>query len=286
MLFSMYTRKFISRINYLNPEIFKTSKEKHPLLTVYREESFRPTEAKLHGEPYFTFEYISKDVKSEKYDAHMSKYDNAVKKTNYFFIALGSDNENILMANKLREILGNSHLSSKELFRTVISYVVFDSSLCEALNRECFYSYTIDKEGKKRKDIYMKAIGSTESIYSTRNVFLTEFHSDAQEMHEKYYTVASVANRKEFSKSISKDTYTYASSIARRVHRKYKVFSAGMWEQSIFDLCEEIERKENEEKEKQKELEKNRKHGKSKAHSIAHFLCYFKKFFQKKFEDQ
>lgn len=268
---------FVSRLNYINPELLKSSMKGDPILKIYRDDRAAPVGADVYGNPYFTFNYIPKDVKTENFENALENNE-AIQNTNYFFVALGSDEENILMANKLRAILGNSHLKSKDLLRTVIAYVVFDSSLCEALNAECFYSYTKDDKGDKRKDIFMKALGSIEELYSVRNVFLTEFKSDAQDLHEKYYSSASVATRREFAKSIFKDTYSYASSIARRVHRRYKIFSAGMWEKSIFDYCEKYEAERDKIKKKlNQEAEKKRAIKEKRQDLINKFIHFYDK---------
>lgn len=226
--------EFKKRIDYLNPEIFRSADADDPILRIYREDRFAPSGAPKQSEPYFSCKYIQADVKSKGFVDDLDK-NTDISNTNYFFVALGSDNENIMMANKMREIIGHSHMMNDGNRRTVIAYVVFDSELCNALNVKKLYSYS-----GKNNDIYMRALGSIEELYCVSNVFLSEFTGDAQKAHEKYYSSVASEKRKKMAKSISKDMYSYYSSIARRVHRKYKVFSSGIWKESVFN-CEEDE---------------------------------------------
>lgn len=224
--------EFEQKLNHINPEILKSADPNDPLLRIYRKDIFAPKGAKLQSQPYCSFNYISEDISSEDF---ISLFDNsdAIKNTDYFFVALGSDEENIMMANRLRRIVGHSHMTRSDDPHTVIAYVVFDPNLCKALNEKNLYSYS-----ENGNDIYMKALGSIEQIYSVGNVFLTEFDLAARKTQKKYYSSQETDARKENLGASGADSYDYASSIAKIVHKPYRAFSAGVWERSVFDCSQ------------------------------------------------
>ena len=225
---------FRKKLDHISPEILRSADPCDPLLRIYRKDEFAPVGAERQSEPYFGLEYVEADFSGEGVtDLDTSE---RVKNTDYFFVAVGSDDENIMMANKLRQLVGRSHIVSGGDRRTVISYVVFDTNLNRVLNEKKLYSYS-----GQGNDIYMEAIGSLAQLYSVQNVFLAEFDFKARGSHKKYYSSEETENRRSYSKNMSADSYSHSSSIARIVHRPYRVFSAGLWNSSVFDCKNEGE---------------------------------------------
>lgn len=216
---------FWNKIDYINPEIRHTTIEGHPILQVNRRGEM--------AEPYCKVEYVSCDVKSSKFVTELmnASKENNLLDTDYFLVAIGSDVENLSVANTVKKHIGEYHLTTKELMRTVISYVVFDSELTNTLNRTKRF-----RSDGNHVDIYMRAIGSLQEVYSARNVFMTEQEPLALKAHEAYLATQNRAERAQIHKKRIKDDYNYWASLARGMHIKYKVFSMGLLSMSLFDV--------------------------------------------------
>lgn len=153
--------------------------------------------------------------------------------TDYFIIALGSDKENLDVANKLYRRLGEEYLEQNHPKCCVIAYVIYDSDLCEALNINSLH--TLDNDGKIK--IYMKAFGSLKEVYSYSNIFMTKNRVDAEETGAAYNSVLNL-------KDVERDflggygfagDYKVWANLSRAMHLKYKVFSMGWIKSSVFD---------------------------------------------------
>ena len=60
--------------------------------------------------------------------------------THYFLVSLGSDEENLSIANMLKTEIGVAHIASKaakgNIEKTIINYVVYNSSLNKSLGEK------------------------------------------------------------------------------------------------------------------------------------------------------
>lgn len=108
---------FEGRINFINPEILKTNNPNSDLL-IYSEDGER-------SDPYFSYKYRESDVLSDDFVTLMEEPE--LLNTDYFIVALGSDEDNLEVANKLRQIVGVHHMYSAPKKKTVISYVIYNS---------------------------------------------------------------------------------------------------------------------------------------------------------------
>ncbi len=212
--------EFWSKIDYINPEIKHTTIEGDPILQINRKGDV--------ADVYCRVDYLQCDVKSSKFVSCL--VDGYVLDTDYFLISLGSDEENISIANTVREYVGQHHIKQNGCAKTVIAYVVYDSELSKALNRNKFYSFTNSKP-----DVYMKAIGSLLDVYSVENVFLTEHEAFAQKAQKLYDAIQNVEERAKTHKKRMLDDYKHWANLARGMHIKYKAFSMGVITESIFD---------------------------------------------------
>lgn len=225
---------FEGRINFINPEILKTNNPNSDLL-IYSEDGER-------SEPYFSYKYRESDVLSDDFVTLMEEPE--LLNTDYFIVALGSDEDNLEVANKLRQIVGVHHMYSAPKKKTVISYVIYNSELCCALNKKQKYNYVPndDENNISVPDVFMVAFGDLDSVYSVQNVFLEDISNSALELQKTYDLQKSMleAEKKiKYGKNKRfKDIYSYQSNLAKRFHRKYKMFSAGFIESGIFTFDE------------------------------------------------
>lgn len=222
---------FADRINLINADILKT--ESHnpdsELLKIY-------TASDKIADPYFTLRYVQADVMTGTlYEALNKKFHNekfALCDSDYFVVAIGSDENNILVANKIRQFIGRDLLTDRTNRRAVINYVVYDKDVCETLNASS------DKNG-----IYMNAFGNFRDVYNYENVFMSKTYSTAVELN-KSYVRKSLADKNYGKREMTKfveDEYGYWSSIARGLHIPYKYFSAGVVTKSkVFDNAKAV----------------------------------------------
>ncbi len=177
----MLAGAFEGKINFINPEIMKTAKSDPP------DSILRYCDDETPDDPYFTYKYIQADVMRDDLDRLIKEND--LLDTDYFTVALGSDEDNFTVANRLRQIIGLHHLMENKgnKLRTVISYVIYNSDLCRALNEQCGYRYSTDTE---ENDILMYAFGSLEEVYSLRNVsFDDETNAAVEGVYDIYETL-------------------------------------------------------------------------------------------------
>ena len=226
---------FFGKISRINPDIIRTATDGDSILVYNKNGDV--------AEKYCSLRYFQQDVdfvSSNQLSKIEVQEGKTVLDTDYFVVALGSDEENLSVANKLCQLVGAYHLSKDESLKTVIAYAIYNSSLCNDLNRSNLFSYN----GKGTNDIVMKAFGSLENVYSVNNVFMPEHSAIAFVMNNFYDNamktpIATVnkqrnARNKKYQKRI-KDEYAYQASIARGMHLKYKMFSCGLIESSLFD---------------------------------------------------
>jgi hypothetical protein len=212
--------EFWSKIDYVNPEIKRTTTEGDPLLMINRQGNMAPVYARVR--------YLQCDVKSSAFVGCLTNRSEAMNllTTDYFMVSLGSDEANISVANTIRKYIGESHITTKSANHTVIAYVVYNSELADMLN--C--------SSQGRSDVYMSAIGSLQDVYSARNVFMTDHKALAQVSYESYLSRQKRDARADAHKCRMDNNYKYWADLARGMHFKYKVFSAGFFTLSLFDF--------------------------------------------------
>ncbi len=238
---------FWSKIDSVNPEIRLTTEECNPIL--------RYNKSGDCSEPYCKVNYTPCDIASSEYISLMNKSDdNAITKADYILVALGSDEANIAAANNLCKFIGHRHIKEKSengncCGKTVIAYVVYDSNLANTLNRKNHYCFT---DGTA--DVYMKAIGDMDSLYSSNSLFMSDHMDTSANIHNRYVSLqektviryTSKVNNRKRAGSLDAD-YKYWANLARALHQKYKAFSAGFATLSIFEAVDEERRRAYEE---------------------------------------
>lgn len=220
--------KFWDKIDYINPEIRHTTIKNDPILKKNRKGD--------SAEVYCEVNYQRCDVRSSKFIDILMEPDRKILNTDYFFVALGTDEDNISVANTIRRYVGEYHINLHSSIRTIITYVVYDSELSNMLNKKKYFKYVNDKV-----DIYMQAVGSMESVYSAKNVFMTDNNEFAQKAATAYDIIQERKVRVEKHKKRIDDDYKYWANLSRGMHTKYKMYSMNMIDISLFDYpgCED-----------------------------------------------
>lgn len=212
-------RSFRRKIDYINPEIWETTKKNSPKLE-YRDGRF--------SEPYCRVNYIEADVKSGEFLESGSVGAEKLSETDYFMVALGSDEDNLSVAERLYRSVGEEHIRTDGEKKAVIAYVIYDSGLCETLNRQ--------RIQKEVPGVYMVAFGSLDEVYSCENVFMTKYALWAKATGDEYLEERMREDQiRDNRKRIEKDEYNYWANLARAMHVKYKVYSLGWIKTSVFD---------------------------------------------------
>ena len=219
---------FWSKVDYVNPEIRHTTIENDPILRINRKWEM----AKV----YCQVEYTQSDVKSSEFLLKLAEENGRVLDTDYFFVALGSDEENLSVANTIRKYVGQHHIKVNKSIKTVIAYIIYDSALSASLNRKKYYKFVGDTA-----DVYMQAIGCLEDVYSVRNVFMADHEPHAQKADDAYASLQSREERAKAHKNRLKDDYKHWASRARVMHLSYKAYSMGLTASSLFDFPESEE---------------------------------------------
>lgn len=228
---------FWSKIDSINPDIRRTTQEGDLLL------QWRPGQ---YNQPYCTVRYHKADVKSGTFRRSEAKGTTetvavadeqtpAWLDADYVIVALGSDSDNVAVANKMRAHIGKRHLEDKnEPKNTVIAYVVYNSDLCHALNANTQAEY----------GIYMYAFGALEEVYGCNNVFMTKTQLLAEEAHKAYYGSEEEGGKVQKGKRKKPSrTYNQMAEMARAMHIKYKLFSLGWITTSLFADSKEEHRR-------------------------------------------
>lgn len=215
---------FWGKVDYINPEIRRTTVCNDPILKVNQKGDF--------SKPYATVRYLQCDVRSPAFLQTLSDFASptSVLDTDYFMVALGTDEKNAAIAELLCKNVGRYHVAANSERKSIIAYVICDSKLSEILNRKTHFCFAGEKP-----DVYMQAFGSTESFYSVKNVFMAE-HND--KIQQSDLTYQSSQSREERAKAFSVrhlDDYKYWANRARTAHLDYKVFSFGLAKASVFD---------------------------------------------------
>ena len=149
-------KTFAAKLDYINPEILRScafsGNDCHAQDTLLNWDSTQK------NAPYCRVEYHTVNVKRGSMCADASWLH-----SDYFIVALGTDADNIAVAEKLRLCIGQMRAESQKQGNVVVAYVVYDSDLCHTLNAaNCM------DDG-----VYVQAFGDLEEVYSSDNVFMS-----------------------------------------------------------------------------------------------------------------
>ena len=196
-------KAFECRLKEEYPQVLESCREDSPILQIYPSDNEEHS-AEDRNPPYARAEfYTVKDA------LILSEYpEDILGHTDYYVIALGSDERNIAAADKIRfhhmrklSDRGGSHL--------VIAPVVYDQNMAAAVR-------DLDPEPFAP---YMLPFAALNERYSCKNVFMNDFTADALQTALNY-------SKKE-QNNFFKDGYSYWANIGKTIHAPYKAFSIG-----------------------------------------------------------
>lgn len=218
---------FWSKIDYLNPEIRRTLNPDDPILQINRKGEM--------GDVYATVQYTQCDVRSSDFVQKLQneKTPGNLLDTDYFLVALGTDNDNISVANTIKTYLGQHRVNSKKEKHTALAYVVYDSGLAETLNRSKRVSFIGEDT-----DLYMCAVGSLDEVFSVENVYMLKSEEGAIRANSKYSAGSLREAMAQKATKRMKNEHEYWASTARSEHLGCKMFAAGLYERSLFDVAD------------------------------------------------
>ena len=146
---------FRARIDHINPEIFKTSNKNSSLLNIY------PGSDKK-APVYFNFRYYQTDVKHDDLYGKLTKAGKdgfRLINSTYFLVALGSDKDNLEIANLLSRYINIDSLERPIKLKIPIAYVIYDDKLMKTLkagsseNKPKADAQTSDSEKELNADV-------------------------------------------------------------------------------------------------------------------------------------
>ena len=217
--------KFKSKINFINPEILQSGigdcETNRDLLRVFPNQN-------IYSDPYASFAFYSIDVETGDF-AKVFNENSSLLASDYFVVALGSDELNMTIAVEINRKIQRERLKGSALIinnKPVIAYAVYDSKTKEVLN---------DPDTQKT-GANLFAFAALRDIYSCKNIFMIN-------IREKAFDISNAYSEKNMHKFL-RDEYGWWSDIARALHVKYKMYSIGLIE-SEKDITEEIAQKEN-----------------------------------------
>lgn len=178
---------FWSKVDLISPEIRHSTIERDPVLRINEKGDF--------AEPYCYVNFFNKQELTNS---------KSLLETNYFFISLGCDSDNIALANWVYRQMDSVNN------KAVIAYVVKNKELSDVLNQQA----------SKTNGIHLEAIGNYEEVYSYDSIVNEDEKKLMENLHVGY------KNRKlnSIGDFIGSD-YKHWANLARAKHLCYKRFS-------------------------------------------------------------
>jgi len=203
-------QRFILTVNSVNQEILQSGlfngEADKTLLRVYPKQE-------IYSPAYAEFNFINADLQTGDYLEILNKRDGNAPLlifSDYFVIDLGSDEQNMSIATELSRIIQKENLGKTAAHQNVIAYSIFDSNTKDIVN-----SFSIQSE-----DVFLYAFAAIKDIYSCKNIFM-------KHINEPAFSISKVHSKADME-SFLKDEYNWWASIARVLHRKYKIYSVGL----------------------------------------------------------
>lgn len=230
----------MGKLDSCSPEILESTCPDSSILDVYSDGSHK-------AKPYFKLRYAKADLSSINLSTVNMNNINCECDTHnlldsdYYLVALGSDQMNIAVAEKLSREIARKQEQSKNFKNVVITFVVYDKHLQGVFN---------SRNSNTPSYIRTEAFGSLRDVFGWQNVTMERLAPYAYRVNKAYRAVSVDDARKTGRSLRAQNIYNHWSSIARGVHIKYRVFSAFLYRASqnadtltaapnlkSFDLC-------------------------------------------------
>jgi len=210
---------FKNRLNRCNQDILRSTKYDNPYCSIAL------ISCDLEQISYEELLGMNLKTKSDGYtiDPYGDICD-AVHKTDYYIVALGSDQRNINTVSLLRRALERSKLKGEcaEDKQIMIAVSIYDDTVSELMNYE-------DKDSKLR----IRSFASFSTRFSYQNVINGKLMGGAQRISDAYDSLTAKYVPESMEKIYGEknkafDYYKYWSNVARQLHQKYVMFSVGI----------------------------------------------------------
>lgn len=199
-------QEFKDEISLSCPELFETCRKDSPLLQVFPED---PT--KDFNPPYIhelKIKYV-RDVRDLK-----SLPENLLNKTDYYVIALGSDELSVEMTKILNMEISRLKLTNNCPRGNIIIPAVFNREIAEAIAVR-----GVENKLNLDLDTFIIPFCMLDDRFSCKNVFMVNYLESADQTAQIYNRSHQI--------DMQKDEYSYWANIARTIHAPYKLFGFG-----------------------------------------------------------
>ena len=231
-------KDFERNINNDYPEFIESSKTNSHLLRVFNDSD-------VVNEPYFNLRYGEYDFnKISLSDVNCVSFaDNDEKEFNiidsdYFLIALGNDEANMLAAEKLKKKISNIQyrLEKEKRKNRIVAFAVYNQSFNETLRKRSF-----DNDYK----IEIFPFAGIEETYSYQNITMVNKDPAAILVGNTYisqtFIEKTIEEKRKYQTEQNKKIYDIMSSKSREIHFKYRMFSAFLFNRNDANLDENDE---------------------------------------------
>ena len=187
------------RIRHDCPDLFRSCDPHDDILNIYSH-----CEDGRYAPPYAVCKDFIDIIDAE----YIQNYPNEIlNDTDYFIVAVGSDEKNIHIATLLSEEIQRRNLAVGKDTHAVIVPIVFDNQL----------ACTLKNITPGKYEPYYLPYGTTGERFSFRNIFMADVSESSKKSGELY----SISKQKERVE----DEYRYWSDITKTIHAPYKLFS-------------------------------------------------------------
>jgi hypothetical protein len=228
--------EFRARIDSINPDIMATEQPGSEILNAY----IGPDRASGKPVPqprYFRFRFRKTNVlhcsSADLLKTPVGEDGFRLRDTDYFIVAVGSDENNFRIADMLRQEIGYYHANEAKDRKTIISYVIYNTSLCDSLNKAARQKHTAaDGAGF---DLYMHAFGSMEEIYSVDNILRSNRMARTASGDGAPEKDRIRPYNDDMGRALkTREYYNKRARLARQLQLRYKAFAAGILTPTLF----------------------------------------------------
>ena len=191
----------MERLKRVCPEMIAVCEADSDLLKIYPK-----SDSSLKNPPYAILSGLDTSVDVEDLTSYPA---GLLEKTDYFVVALGSDEKNIYVATELRRELTRRALLSGADRHPVIAPAIFEDRLAESITIKVPGAY----------EPYLVPFATLEKRFSCQNVFMVDVTAEALAGADLY-------DAKHHEKQKKDEYYDWANT-ARAVHAPYKLFAMG-----------------------------------------------------------
>lgn len=225
------------QINSKCPELLESAREKSDSLRIFSDENineYSPVYCRIRcANGDIERIPLSKVVFTDFNDENRL---HSITDSDYYLVALGSDELNMQIAEQLGTMLrARQAQGERKNDKIVIVLAIYDTNLRKMFNLKNGERNSFIRSSQG--GVLIEAFGSLDEAYSRRNITMQQ-HLPMSAGFDKLHRREAERQGKERMRQRFSRTYESWSGIARSVHRKYRMFSAfvymqdkGMWQE-------------------------------------------------------